>query len=255
MNREEQIGRAEDKTVQAGAEENPKITRIYHSGFLFEFENCVWLIDYYKGNIPAFDRRKKVFVFASHKHQDHFNPEVFAYFREFPSAEFVLSSDIPVTPGYIAKYGADERQAARITRVRANREYELEDGHGGRIFLRTLKSTDCGVAFLLNYRGKCIYHAGDLNWWHWEGDDKQWNNNMAANFKRELEKLRGAHIDIACAPLDPRLGDAYWWGLDWLMRTARVERVYPMHFGDDAQVIDRFLGDEASEPYREKISR
>ena len=33
--------------------------------------------------------------------------------------------------------------------------------------IRTLRSTDEGVAYLVSYRGKRIYHAGDLNWWHW----------------------------------------------------------------------------------------
>ncbi len=41
--------------------------------------------------------------------------------------------------------------------------------------IRTLRSTDEGVAFVVHYAGKTIYHAGDLNWWHWkkgEPDEK-----------------------------------------------------------------------------------
>ncbi|MCQ4837997.1 hypothetical protein NE556_22750, partial [[Clostridium] symbiosum] len=30
--------------------------------------------------------------------------------------------------------------------------------------------------------GSTIYHAGDLNNWWWEGEDKAWNHNMAANY-------------------------------------------------------------------------
>jgi L-ascorbate metabolism protein UlaG (beta-lactamase superfamily) len=208
-------------------------------------------MDYEKGEIPAFDRGKKLIVFCSHRHPDHFNPEIFTRFRDYPQVEYVLSQDIPLNPGYRKKYGIDERQVGQITTVKANQEYVLDGG----IRLRTLKSTDCGVAFLLNYEGKCIYHAGDLNWWHWEGEDKQYNRNMAANFKREMEKLRGIHIDVACVPLDPRLGDAYWWGLDWLVKTADVDQIYPMHFGDEPQVVERFLQEAVSEAYREKIRR
>lgn len=232
-----------------------KVTHIYHSGFLIELEHCVWLLDYYKGEIPDFDREKKLIVFASHVHRDHFNPEIFELFREYPQVEYVLSRDISLNPGFRAKYGMDENQFSHTLAVRASKEYMLEDGCGENIKLSTLRSTDAGVAFLLEYQGKRIYHAGDLNWWHWEGEDKQWNSNMAANFKREMEKLRGLHLDVACVPLDPRQGNAYWWGLDWLMRTASVDAVYPMHYENHSEVVGRFLQEPVSESYRGKIVR
>ncbi|MBP1754948.1 MAG: fold metallo-hydrolase [Firmicutes bacterium] len=31
------------------------ITYIGHSGFLIEWDNCYWLFDYFKGEIPALD--------------------------------------------------------------------------------------------------------------------------------------------------------------------------------------------------------
>lgn len=232
-----------------------RITPIYHSGFLMEFDHCVWLIDYYKGDIATFDREKKLFVFSSHVHHDHFNQEIFTMFRDVKDVEYVLSRDVSLKPNFRLKYGMSDEQFARTTSVRANQEYLFPDGCGGEIRLRTLKSTDCGVAFILEYQGLRIYHAGDLHWWHWEGEDKQWNNNMAASFKREMEKLRGLHLDVACVPLDPRLEDAYWWGLDLLMKTAEVDKVYPMHYGDHPEVVDRFLQDPVSESYREKIVR
>ena len=67
------------------------ITHIYHSGFLMEFDQCVWLFDYYKGEIPSFDRAKKLFVFSSHVHSDHFNKEIFTIFREYSDVEYILS--------------------------------------------------------------------------------------------------------------------------------------------------------------------
>ena len=229
------------------------ITHIYHSGFLMEFDQCVWLFDYYKGEIPSFDRAKKLFVFSSHVHSDHFNKEIFTIFREYSAVEYILSKDISLKPKFVERYGMDDEQLSRTTSVKADQEYRFVDGDGGPILLRTLKSTDEGVAFVLHYQGKTVYHAGDLHWWHWEGEDKQWNHNMAADFKREMEKLKGLHLDVACVPLDPRLEDAYWWGLDYLMKTAEVENVYPMHFGDNPEVVNRFLESPVSETYRDKI--
>lgn len=230
-----------------------KITHIYHSGFLMEFEHCVWLFDYYKGEIPAFDRGKKLFVFSSHVHSDHFNKEIFTMFRDYSDVEYVLSKDISLKPRFLERYGMDDGQLSRTTSVKADQEYEFVDGNGNLIGLRTLKSTDEGVAFVLRYQGKTFYHAGDLHWWHWEGEDKQWNHNMAADFKREMEKLKGLHLDVACVPLDPRLEDAYWWGLDYLMKITEVEKVYPMHFGDESGVVLHFLESPVSEGYRDKL--
>ena len=51
---------------------------------------------------------------------------------------------------------------------------------------------------------KTIYHAGDLNWWHWEGEEPAWNRDMEVRFQRYLEPLRRRHIDLAMVPLDPR---------------------------------------------------
>ena len=40
----------------------------------------------------------------------------------------------------------------------------------------SLKSTDEGAAFAIRETdGTSIYHAGDLNWWHWEGEPLAWN--------------------------------------------------------------------------------
>lgn len=54
-----------------------KITYIAHSGFLAELEHTILLFDYYQGELPELPDEKMLYVFASHRHPDHFNPEVF----------------------------------------------------------------------------------------------------------------------------------------------------------------------------------
>ena len=49
-----------------------KITYLEHSGFAVECDDYVLIFDYYKGNLPQFDKDKKICVFASHVHYDHF---------------------------------------------------------------------------------------------------------------------------------------------------------------------------------------
>ena len=108
------------------------------------------------------------------------------------------------------------------------------------VTVETLPSTDEGVAWFVTAEGKFIFHAGDLNWWHWEGEDKAWNANMAADFKRYTEPLRGRCADLALLPLDPRLGVPYaYWGLlrflelmdvRHLLCTSGSSRRSPMNF-------------------------
>ena len=87
-----------------------------------------------------------------------------------------------------------------------------------------LSSTDEGVAFLAAADGRAVFHAGDLNWWHWEGEDPDWNRNMEANFRRYAEPLRGRRIDLAMLPLDPRLGEDGFRGPRYFLELADIRR-------------------------------
>ena len=54
-----------------------KVTYIEHSCFSVELDNSIVLFDYYKGEIPDFDKDKTIYVFSSHNHHDHFNISIF----------------------------------------------------------------------------------------------------------------------------------------------------------------------------------
>ena len=98
------------------------------------------------------------------------------------------------------------------------------------------------MAWFVTAEGKFIFHAGDLNWWHWEGEDKAWNANMAADFKRYTEPLRGRCADLALLPLDPRLGVPYaYWGLLRFLELMDVRRLLPMHQWEQPEITDEFL--------------
>ncbi len=216
------------------------ITYIGHSGFLLEWDNCYWLFDYYTGEIPALNPKKKLIVFASHKHGDHFNPEIFALADQYPVVQYVLASDIKIEKANEKKYHLREEILANILTVKPNMEYTLQDMDNHTIELQTLNSTDSGVAFLLNYREKTIYHAGDLNHWVWKEETEQSNKDMTARFNREMEYLKDKRIDIAFAPLDPRQEEWYYLGLEKLLHTAKVAMVYPMHFWGKPEIIQQY---------------
>ena len=48
-------------------------------------------------------------------------------------------------------------------------------------------------------------------------------------------------MDIAFTPLDPRQGNEYALGINYLLNTAKVKNVFPMHCWDDISIIDKYL--------------
>ncbi|MCI9623367.1 MAG: MBL fold metallo-hydrolase [Lachnospiraceae bacterium] len=222
-----------------------QITYVGHSGFYMELENVLLLFDYYKGELPEFPRSKRLYVFASHRHPDHFNPEIFRLAEEKEDTFFILSSDIWV-------FRIPKELKARAVRLKPNERRSFEN-----ITVQTLKSTDEGVAFLAACEGKNIYHAGDLNDWRWPGEPENWNRQMKENFDKYMEPLRNMHIDAAFVPLDPRQEEYYCLGLDYFLSLTAggnpSERIYPMHCWEDYQIIDRWLREHPDHPERERI--
>ena len=181
-----------------------RITYIRHSAFLAEWEDIVCLFDYAEGELPEIDRDKRLCVFASHHHSDHFNPEIFTRFADHPRHTFILSDDIRTVP-------AGEK--APVVRTGPNCRRIFPGGKRGAMSVSTIGSTDCGVAFVVNYAGKTVYHAGDLHWWAWPDDTPEEERDMKNRYFAEIAKLNGVRLDAAFLPLDPRLGANYWMGL------------------------------------------
>ena len=215
-----------------------KVTYLGHSGFFVEMEDACFLFDYYKGDLPEADRGKKLFVFVSHGHYDHYRKEIFSLRDQYDQVRCLISSDIFV------------REAEDILSVKPNEETEVLECR-----IRTLRSTDEGVAFLLKYRGRTIYHAGDLNWWHWEEETEEYNTAMRRAYQSEINKLQGEKIDLAFVPVDPRLGEQYCWGLDCFMKRTDTKRVFPMHFWDNYAVFDRLALEKCAQDYEDRIIR
>lgn len=220
-----------------------KITYINHSGFMVELEKTVLLFDYYKGDIPQIAGGKTVYVFSSHRHPDHFNPEILKLGKEYEQIHFFLSKDIPVNERFLEKKQIEKEVLQQITSLPRNAKIEW-DGQE-RLLIETLTSTDEGVAFVVECEGHMIYHAGDLNWWHWEGESKAYNRNMEVNYKREIDKLRGRNFDVAFVPLDERLESAYGYGMRYFLTNVQAKVVYPMHMWEHFTVTERFKRENA----------
>lgn len=218
-----------------------KITYIEHSGFLLETEEVDFLFDYYKGIIPQRKKEKPLVAFVSHKHPDHYNPVIFELVKEYPNTRYVLSKDVPVKRE-IKKYEEQGIELEKYITVAVKRDVQtIAMPNEKALRVETFKSTDEGVAFLLEYKGKTIYHAGDLNLWLWEGESRQYNENMKKNYFEELERLKDRTIDIAFVPLDPRQEKDAFGGMESFLDYTECRYVFPMHFWENHEIINEFL--------------
>lgn len=211
-----------------------------HSGFLLEWDSCYWLFDYYKGTLPEMDLSKDIFVFCSHSHEDHFNPAVFALKEKYPKVVYVFSNQIRKTCERLQKKNNGVK-IPEIVYVQSRKSIISMDSFGNAMEIHTLQSTDCGCAFYIEYCGKSVYHAGDLHWWYWSGEEDAWNKKMTADYKKEMEYLEGKSIDLVFTPLDPRQGEDYALGMNYLLEKTHAKHVFPMHFWDDFSICDKYL--------------
>ena len=209
---------------------------------MVESRNYIYLFDYIGGNIDkAIKSDKKIYVMVSHIHDDHFSKIIFDIATKHDNVTYILSYDVVKKIKKNAILSKMTEQL-NIIRVQAHEKYKIDD-----IVVETLKSTDEGVAFIVSEKDGTIYHAGDLNWWHWEGEPRSWNRNMEVNFKREIDSMRGRKIDIAFIPLDPRQEDAYYLGMNYFIKNVGANEIYPMHFWGEPRIIDRYKSEYGGE--------
>ena len=201
-----------------------EITYLGHSGFLVETSDAYFLFDYIRGELPAFSKEKRLNVFASHAHHDHWDPAIFTDQRLKSAARFILGFDIQEPFTEMVLKGLLPTDLPVLWAF-PQQEISTED-----FSCLPLLSTDEGVAFPVCTAKETIYHAGDLNWWHWNRDPRERNLERAVNFKREIDRLGGLPIDVAFIPLDPRQEDAYRFCMDYCMETLDAKHVFPMHF-------------------------
>lgn len=211
-----------------------KVTFIYHSSYFVELDHCCLLFDYYQGNIPQVD--KPLYVFASHSHGDHFSPAIFQLAQEGKEVHYLLSDDI--SPRQVPEELKDQ-----VTFVAPRSFYEV-----GELKVATLRSTDMGVAFLVQCQGKRIYYAGDLNCWVWDGAPRFQNDQMEAQYQEELELLADKDIHVAFVPLDPRQEADFDLGMKYFFQAGGAEYVFPMHMWGDYTVVPLF---KSTPTYRE----
>lgn len=202
-----------------------KLTYIYHSGYAIEAEHFAIIIDYYKDSENGVVRNNllkkkgRLYVLSTHSHHDHFNKEILTWEKEHPDIIYIFSKDI-----------LDNKNAKDSVAVYLDKSDFYQDDN---LFIQAYGSTDLGVSFLIKTENKTIFHAGDLNNWHWNEESTTEEIKEAEDFyQRELDLLAAdvKHIDLAMFPIDPRLGKDYMKGAEQFIDAIQADILAPMHF-------------------------
>lgn len=210
---------------------------IYHSGFAVELEKNILIFDFYKFNenkkvekiffIDNFLKKnnKKIYIFSSHSHYDHFNKEIFKWLEINEDIKYILSDDIKT---YKHK---------NFYFTREGKNFKLDD-----LEILTFGSTDLGSSFYVNVENKNIFHSGDLHFWHWEDDTLEEQKTMYEKYISIVRQIKGlASIDYAFVPVDPRLGVNTFEGVEIFYKELKPKVIIPMHFSEDYSKMNELI--------------
>ena len=197
------------------------------SGWLIELPHRMYLFDYWRGDIPGvlYDTTKELVLFVSHNHADHFNRKFVATMAQRANTIVVLSSDVKI-------------KLEGAVRLKEN-ESAVVNG----LEIKTYGSTDAGVSFFLRDAGISLFHAGDLNLWHWPLESTPEEiHDAERSFDAVLKKIAENHksADIAMFPIDPRQQADYDRGARDFAQLLHIGWFLPMHFGSSVSVLEPF---------------
>ena len=209
------------------------VTYYHHSGFSVAMDDILLVFDYWTGEhgeLPE-DKRitvdflkqfRQVYVFISHEHPDHLDPVVFTWRSEAP-VTYIVSADMPV--------GTRGKRMAPGDSLTLSPE----------VSVKAFDSTDLGVSFLVDIQGVHVFHAGDLNFWHWREESTVKEIEEADDaFRQAVEPIAREKIDLAFFPVDARQGLMYDAGANYFIMCVKPRLLIPMHFWGRAEIAMEF---------------
>ena len=240
-----------------------KVTYLEHSGFVIEDGKQAYIFDYWKDPADVVDtlveQGYELHIFISHIHHDHYMKSIFKYLPYIHSVWY--HEDVPALrdafkeiQGIVGSKKANETSSIVLKRIKEgclNEEQTiageqlteelvqqvfsfhsmavgdtLESDH---LIVTMFGSTDAGGSFLVDTGTHRIFHAGDLNWWHWSGDTPENIAEAKALKEKEFAPLQGLSVDIMMFPVDARLEVAREWGALEVLGMMNTKLFIPMH--------------------------
>ncbi len=197
---------------------------IAQSAFIIETPSITMVFDCHQPDkIPQLSKDKPIVVFISHTHADHFNRGIFALSEKYTDVTYFVGYD--VGNRFIDSCSEQVKKCIHFFN-----DYQKQTTEWGEIM--SLKSTDIGVAYIVEVDGRVFFHAGDLAIWNADVDRQM--------FTMIVKHMEGMHIDYAMIPLDNRCVNMGNLTVQTYMEMLDIDYFTPMHMWDNYAEVDAF---------------
>ena len=221
------------------------LTYIYHDCFMLETQEAVMIFDYWKDPfadatnkdypplLESIDVSKRVYVFVSHHHKDHFSRRIFLWEQRLPHIEYIISRDTFKAVSYMLKESKGQYQGFKPSPCKIHILNPGETYSDGVVEVKAFASTDIGNSYAVRIKDLKVFHAGDLNAWLWLDESSAEEVEEARKSYTEIiDQIREDFpgFDLVMFPVDSRLGRDYWWGAKYFVDNILTKLFVPMHF-------------------------
>ena len=208
-----------------------------HSGWAIKTQNHILIFDCVEHNAGSLSEvinltevnRKKLSVFVSHDHPDHYSPAIFDWRKSIREINYIVGWKLE-TGSYCLCLGPREKKSL----------------NGLEIW--TIKSTDEGVGFLVKVDDLVVFHGGDHAYWGGSID----------SFSREIDYLAKVEdkIDIVFLALATGTGqrsESITRGIFYAIEKLRPKVMFPMHAGGREYLYKEFAQEAEKKSLKTKV--
>jgi L-ascorbate metabolism protein UlaG (beta-lactamase superfamily) len=210
-----------------------------HSGWAVKTKSHFLIFDYLEANKnvenkaltnghinPVEIKNENVFVFVSHKHQDHFDKIIKGWKNIIPNITYIA--------GWMSI-------GSNFIGVPPHTNTTIDD-----ITISTLKSTDDGSGFLINVDGLSIFYAGDHA--NWEDNDPEVSYFDEIDYIADISSM----VDIAFIPVTTFSGlrpNCMTEGAIYAIKKLKPNVTFPMHGNNREYLYKEFANEEGARDY------
>lgn len=208
------------------------VTFFYQSSFTVAIEKTLLVFSYWQTDQPAlpsdyylterdFQGFNNIVVFVPRDSKEHHDPVIYTWKKSFPITYVVCSDAAHAAP--------------KASNVRLVKQGDVLSVAGVRVAVHG--SSDEGVSFMVRAMGLNVFHAGDLNLWHWREENTLREITQAEElFYRTVADIPKDQLDICMFPVDPNLGGFYDAGANHFIMTFKPSVFFPMHWANRAEI-------------------
>ena len=209
------------------------VTFFYQSGFTAAVGKTLLIFSYWQEHVPQELRLNdkdlrgfnNIIVFVPRASIEHNDPAVWQISRGFP-----------ITYVAAGEAGPSVKDQTGVRLVRQGESLKVSN-----VQITAYGSTDAGVSFMVKVSGIHIFHAGDLNLWHWrEQNTLREITRSEEEFYRVVSSINEDRIDICMFPVDPNLGGFYDAGANHFIMAKKPRLFFPMHFGQRGEIAQDY---------------